>query len=498
MNARAFVGAGAIAAVALWFAPVFPHAEAQAQAQAQPQPTGPAESYFVPPGGGRAGGAAGANAGPGNFPGGGGGGRRGAAPADAGGGRAGARGGRRAGGGGGGFPGGGGRGGATLDQCVVDIEKICYGLNGGPARACLERNSAAISSSCKTQLAASPLEPGDTPSCYGAPFCGNRITGIGSGMKGLIQWKQNLPYTPSLPFQDALTAAGGGAGGMVSVGVDSKDNVWGLERNPKGSPQLFKFSPDHKLIFKLGDDVITHPVKAHGMKVDAEDNAWIMDEASAVIRKISPDGKVLATIGTPGHRGDWDEAKGQRLLWEPVMIDFGTNGDIFIFEGHHNESPNDADGPDPTNRIGAPRVIHLDKNMKFINQWYGNSGGPGKFTGAHGSAVDPQTGLVWIGDREEYRIVIYQPDGTFVKTIQMKNLVCSIYFDRFGGVWTGTGLDGQLLKIDRDANVIGALGSRGQDAGTWGESSFLVMNSKGEIISGDTTRGRINVWTPNK
>jgi len=342
------------------------------------------------------------------------------------------------------------------------------------------------------------MEAGDTPSCYGAPFCGNRVTGIGSGSKGLIQWKKNLPYTPSLPFQDALTAAGGGGGGMVSVGVDSKDNVWGLERNAKGSPQLFKFSPDHKLIFKLGDDVITHHVKAHGMKVDAQDNAWIMDEASAVIRKISPDGKVLATIGTPGHRGDWDEAKGQRLLWEPVMIDFGTNGDIFIFEGHHNESPNDADGPDPTNRIGAARVIRLDKDMKFLNQWYGNSGGPGKFTGAHGSAVDPQTGNVWIGDREEYRIVIYRPDGTFVKTIQMKKLVCSIYFDRFGGVWTGTGLDGQLLKIDRDANVIGVLGVRGNDVGTWGESSFLVMDSKGRIISGDTTRGRINIWTPNK
>jgi hypothetical protein len=448
--------------------------------------TGPAEWYFVPPGGGRAG----ADAGPGAFPGGGGGGRAGAAAAGA---AAGAR------AGGGGFPGGGGRAGAAnLDACVTEMASICSGLNGGPALACLQRNSAALSSSCKTQVAAAPTVAGDTPSCYGAPFCGNRVTGIGSASKGLIQWKPNLAYTASLPFTDALAAAGGGGGGMVSVAIDSKDNLWGLERNAAGKPQLFKFGPDHKLLFALGDDVITHHVKAHGMKVDAQDNAWIMDEASAVIRKISPDGKVLATIGTPGHRGDWDEAKGQRLLWEPVMIDFTPNGDMFIFEGHHNESPNDADGPDPTNRIGAARVIHLDKNLKFINQWYGNSGGPGKFTGAHGSAVDPQTGLVWIGDREEYRIVQYQQDGTFVKTIQMKNLVCSIYFDRFGGVWTGTGLDGQLLKIDRDANVIGAMGSRGQDAGTWGESSYLTMDSKGNIYSGDTTRGRITMWTPNK
>ena len=42
------------------------------------------------------------------------------------------------------------------------------------------------------------------------------------------------------------------------------------------------------------------------------------------------------------------------------------------------------------------------------------------------------------------------------------------------------------------------MGSRGQEAGTWGESSYLVMNSKGQIISGDTTRGRITVWTPDK
>jgi hypothetical protein len=485
MNGRAIAGAGAIAVLALSFSTGFP----LAQGHVPPAPTGPAEWYFEPPGAGRAGGgAAGARAGGAPGAPGAAGARAGGAPNFPGGGR-----------GGGGFPGGGGRGGAlNLEACAADMANMCPGLNGGPARACLERNLAAVSNSCKATLASSPLEPGDTPSCYGAPFCGNRITGIGSASKGLVQWRKNLPYTPSLPYQEALKQAGGGAGGMVSVGVDSKDNVWGLERNPKGQPQLFKFSPDYKLIFALGNDVIGYHVKAHGMKVDAEDNAWIMDEAGGVVRKISPDGKVLATIGTPGKRGDWDEAKGQRLLWEPVMIDFGTNGDIFIFMGHHNESPNDADGPNEWNRIGAARVLRLDKNMKFLNQWFGNSGGPGKFTGAHGSAVDPQTGRVWIGDREEYRIVIYEPDGTFVKTIQTRNLVCAIYFDRFGGVWLATGLDGQLTKIDREGNVLGAMGSRGQEAGTWGESSYLVMNSKGHIISGDTTRGRITVWTPDK
>ena len=80
----------------------------------------------------------------------------------------------------------------------------------------------------------------------------------------------------------------------------------------------------------------------------------------------------------------------------------------------------------------------------------------------------------------------------------MKNLICSIYFDRFGNVWAGTGLDGQLVKLDRDANVIGALGpGPGRGEGNWGESSYLTMDSKGNIYSGDTVMPRITKWTPS-
>jgi hypothetical protein len=455
MKSRAFALAGSVGLGALFsLSPGFPQTQ-----QLTSGKVGPMEWTLVLPGGG--------GRGPGGFPGGG-------------------------RGGGGGFPGGGGRGRVALQACTQDSAKICPGLTGGPAQACLRANSAALSTDCKAELDANPLEPGDTPSCYRSPICGNRLTGAVGG-KGRVEWTPTLKYTPSYPFTD-LPAGGGG---MVAVAIDSKDNLWALQRNTAGKPQLFKFGPDHKLLLSIGDDVITHHVKAHGIKVDNQDNVWICDEAAGTVKEISPDGKLLKTLGERGHRGDWDEEKGQRLLWEPVMVDFLPNGDMFIFEGHSNESPNDVDGPDPTNRIGVARVIHLDKNQNFINQWYGNAGGPGKFDSAHGSAVDPQTGIVWIGDREQYRIVQYTADGKFLRTIQMKNLVCSIYFDRFGGVWSGTGLDGQLLKLDREANVIGALGKSGRGDGNWGESSYLTMDSKGVIYSGDTVMPRITMWTPS-
>ena len=179
-----------------------------------------------------------------------------------------------------------------------------------------------------------------TPSCFKSPVCdpapdrgGNRL-----GVKA-VEWKQTMGYSFAYPF----ASPEGERYGMVAVATDSKDNLWGFQRNPDGRPQLFKWDANHKLLLTIGDDVITHQAKAHGIAVDAQDNLWITDAAGAVAKKISPDGKVLMTIGVRGHRGDWDEAKGQRYLWQPLMVAFNAKGDIYIAEGHGHESPNDTD-----------------------------------------------------------------------------------------------------------------------------------------------------------
>jgi len=256
-----------------------------------------------------------------------------------------------------------------------------------------------------------------TPGCSRSPLCGNKLT-PGRQQLQRVEWEQTLGYTFTYPY-----ALPPGSGGVPSVALDSKGNLWVFQRKAAGSPQLYKFDPDHKLILQIGDDVIGHQDKAHGMAVDSEDNVWICDTNGATVMKLSPRGELLMTLGTRGHRGDWNEAKGQRFLWQPVMIAFGANGDIYIGEGHADESPNDTDSDDATNNVGAARVLQLDKTGKFIRQWYGNSVGQGKFDSTHGLAIDPGNGDVWIGDREQYRIVVYSGDGKFLRTMQMRNLV---------------------------------------------------------------------------
>jgi hypothetical protein len=403
---------------------------------------------------------------------------------------------------------GSGRGGLAV--CMDDIAKYCAGQTAGAARACLSQHSDSLSGACKAQLAPPPPNPANEvrPPCSHSPVCGERVS---RAAQQLIVWQQTLGYTFSYPYQLPPSEAriyGGGIsrGGVSAVDLDSKGNLWAFQRNDPGQPQLFKFGPDHKLLLAIGNDVLTYQYKPHGIKVDAQDNVWICDADGATIKKISPDGKILLTLGVRGKRGDWDEAKGQRLLWQPVMIGFGPNGDIYIFEGHANESPDDTDSGDSTNHLGAARVIHLDKNAKFINQWYGDSVGQGKFAQTHGSAVDPVTGQVWIGDREEYRIVVYDANGKFIKTIQMRNLVCALYFDRQGQLWMGSGHDGQILKIDREGNVLGAIGNGPAGTGPGGsagpgqfeEASYLTMDSQGNLIAADTGISHITVMTPPK
>ena len=333
-----------------------------------------------------------------------------------------------------------------------------------------------------------PVAPtaGGTPACRHSPLCGHRL-GRGRQTLQRVQWKQTLGYAFTYPY-----VLPPGYGGVPAVALDSKGNLWVFQRADAGKPQLFKFDANYKLVHQVGHDVIGYQDKAHGMAVDAEDNVWITAANGATVMKLSPEGKLLMTIGVSGRRGDWNEAKGQRLLWQPVMVAFAPNGDVYIGQGHANESPNDTDSDDPANNIGAARILHLDKNGRFINQWFGNEVGQGKFSSAHGLAVDPTNGDVWIGDREEYRIVVYSGDGTFLKTMQMRNLVCALYFDSHGQPWMASGQDGQFLKLDRNGRVLGAIGNgMGIGTGQFIEASYWAMDNQGNLYAGDTSVGRV-------
>lgn len=338
------------------------------------------------------------------------------------------------------------------------------------------------------------------PPCSNSPVCDPKNGGSADrGALARVQWRQTMGYNYSYPFDIPPDDNGPYHSGVPAVGINSKDDLWVFQRNVAGRPQLFKFNSEHKLILTVPESVLGHQEKAHGMAVDPFDNVWVADADGSTVMELSPDAKLLMTIGIKGHRGDWNEAKGQRLLWQPMMVAFSHDGDIYIGEGHANESPNDTDSVDPANNIGAARVIHLDRTGKFINEWFGNSVGQGKFSMAHGIAVDPRNGDVWIGDREQYRLVVYTKDGKFRRTIQMRNLMCAIAFDPHGDLWVSSGQDGQLLKLDRNGTVVGAVGNgAGRGPGQAIETTYMAWDKHGDLYTGDTSVARVTEWSPPK
>lgn len=394
------------------------------------------------------------------------------------------------------------------DMCTSDITRFCAGKTAQALRICLSSNKARVSQTCQTALAMPWQEGGfdttHTPPCAHSTVCAakavNNPDGVnnGTGIVSRVEWKSepaNMGYKAIYPYE--MPPGGGGA---TSVSMDSKGNLWVLQRVPPGVPELFKFGPDRKLLLALGDTELgAHQDKAHGLRVDADDNVWICDATGATVKKVSSDGKLLFTLGEHGHPGDWNETKGQRYLWQPLAIAFAKDGTAYIAEGHGNESPNDVGSADPTNRSGASRIIHVTKDGKFIAQWYGNVEGQGKFSMAHDVAVDPRNGDVWIGDREEYRLVVYTAEGKFVKTIQMRNLTCNVAFDPEGRLWIGTGQDGQLLQIDRDGKVLGAVGNgRGWGYGQVSETGYISWDKEGNMYTGATGQDRITEWIKPK
>ncbi|MFO1248126.1 MAG: hypothetical protein U1E93_07900 [Alphaproteobacteria bacterium] len=371
---------------------------------------------------------------------------------------------------------------SVLAACSRDIDRMCKGRSGlYAARACLSENKGHLSQRCLVDLAALP--PSSVPACSHSPVCDNRLGPTRESLKRVL-WDQDAGTTYDYPFDLPM-----GGGGATGVGIDSKGNIWVLQRAAAGQPQLFQFNAAFKLVRTVPDSVIGRLEKGHGIKVDPQDHVWISDANGGIVLELSPEGNLLRTIGVRGKRGDWNSR--QQLLWQPLDVAFGKAGDIYIAQGHANESPNDA-GLEPNNKIGAARILHLDRSGKFLGQWYGNQIGPGKFSMAHGVAVDPKNGDVWIGDREEYRLVIYSHDGQFKKTIAMPNLVCAIAFDPNGDPWISTGRDGQLLKLDRDGKVLSAVG-RGSGIGTgqFIEATYMAWDKAGNLYSGDTSVGRV-------
>jgi sugar lactone lactonase YvrE len=283
---------------------------------------------------------------------------------------------------------------------------------------------------------------------------------------------QDAPAMDYAAVPSAVTLpAGVTMGAAAAVAFDARGHLWVLTR---GAVAFFEFDDKGAYIRSFGEKLFT---RAHGLRIDRDGNLWAGDVGAHTIRKFSRDGRLLLTLGTAGEAGEWNEAAGSRKLNQPNDVVVADNGDIFVAQGH-------TPGPN-----GDARVLKFDKTGKLLTQWGGKGTGPGQFAVAHGVAIDAK-GLLWVTDRENQRIQVFDQQGTFVREMKYAGLPCAVDIGR-QYVYMVNGFAGQVVRMDLAGKVLAVVGRPGKGLGEFGEAHFVAVSSTQEIFVADSVNGAL-------
>ena len=262
-------------------------------------------------------------------------------------------------------------------------------------------------------------------------------------------------------------------GAPAAVAFDARGHLYVLTR---GAQAFWEYDDKGAFVRAFGDRF----TRAHGLRIDREGNLWATDVGAHTVMKFNPAGEVLLTIGTKGQGGAWDDAAGTRLLNQPNDVAIASNGDIFVAQGHTPGANGDA------------RILKFDKTGKFITQWGGHGKEPGKFEVAHSIAFDPQ-GQLWVADRENQRIQVFDTAGKYVREMKYAGLPCAFEIGR-DYVYMVNGFAAQVLRLDLKGNVLAATGKSGKGVNEYGEAHFIAVSPKGELYVADSVNAYLQKY----
>jgi len=283
---------------------------------------------------------------------------------------------------------------------------------------------------------------------------------------------ETAPPLDYVPVANPVTLPEGvKMGATAAVAFDARGHLYVLAR---GGASFFEFDPAGTYVRSFGEPM----TRSHGLRIDRDGNLWATDVGAHTVMKFSPKGDLLLTIGVKGEAGAWDEAAGERKLNQPNDIAIAANGDVFVVQGHT-----------PGLTRGDARVLKFDKTGRFLKTWGGKGKGPGQFDVAHAIAIDAK-GLLWVVDRENQRIQVFDAEGTFVREMKYAGLPCSVDIGR-EYVYMVNGFAGQLLRMDLNGKVLAATGKPGTALGEFGEAHFLAVSPKGELYVADSVNGSL-------
>ena len=188
---------------------------------------------------------------------------------------------------------------------------------------------------------------------------------------------------------------------VAGVAVDSKDNIFFTTRICPGfGTPVIVMDAQGKYLYGFGAGIIKN---AHGICIDHNDHVFIVDGMRNCVFKFSSEGELLTTIGEPDRpcdngciNYDFRTIKySSDSFNHPSKIDVTDQGDLYIADGY-----------------GNARVHHYSNDGRHIKSWGNPGSDPGEFNIVHGIGIDRQNNDVYVCDRENERIQIFDSNGT--------------------------------------------------------------------------------------
>jgi sugar lactone lactonase YvrE len=245
-----------------------------------------------------------------------------------------------------------------------------------------------------------------------------------------------------------------GSTSAVAIDRDGK-SVWVAERCGANAcvgstlDPILKFDANGNLVVHFGAGMLQSP---HGIYVDADDNVWVVDCSCTLgrgrrggaemsdsagprqghqIYKFSPTGKLLMTLGTRGG------ARGDGYFWQPNAVLVAPNGDIFVAEGHSSAPGSSA------------RLYKFSKDGTLIKAWGQLGHGPDDFDQPHALAMDSR-GRLFVGDRANNRIKIFDQDGTLLDTWYQFSRPSGLWIDAHDDLYVADSESGSVARTRTD------------------------------------------------
>jgi hypothetical protein len=303
---------------------------------------------------------------------------------------------------------------------------------------------------------------------------------------------QDIPYDSVPNFLKLPPGMYLGEG--IGVATNSKGHVFVYTRSGESS-RLFEFDQNGGFVREIGKGLYGFQM-AHAVRVDPQDNVWVVDEGTDMVIKFTPDGRVAMTMGrrmefgggvrpTPPP-GTPPPPTTPYRFGRPTDVAWDAAGNIFIADGYTNS-----------------RVVKYDKNGRFIKEFGTKGTGPGQFNTPHSIQVDAH-GNVYVADRGNRRIQVLDND------LNLKTM-----YDNVGAPWAicitpgphqylyssnsypdnnnsnAFNVTGEVYKMELDGTVVGKFGKAGKQLKEFSTIHAMDCRSENDLVVGEITSWRV-------